>query len=312
MVCELTDVLAGKSGVMAQWYQRHCICMGLEEVRKGVASAQVPFSCSSSLAARAVDGLLPAVEKESHDETRAVGLGCLTRWALMLDALPPKLIHSLKSGIGSAARPTSTIFAAAACQLSGSARLCVQLAPLVPDLLARVELGAKKPAMFHPDAIYSAKVVLEVAATEAAWADKIDEAFPWSAIMDQGSFLFPSGVLSPGPADASCVGEAAGPLAPHVCTALCQTIVLGASHITKRRGDEELMRARCPPVWEASCLAIMQCTVLQSAEVRRVALQVALNMCSVVGGAQASLLGACRKVRDIWLWNLYIRKDIQL
>lgn len=296
-MCELTNVLAGKSGVMAQWYQRHCICMGLEGVRDAVASGEMPFSSSSSLAARAVDGLLPAVEKESHDETRAVGLGCLTRWALMLDALPPKLVLSLKSGIGSTARPTSTIFAAAACQLSGSARLCLELASMVPDLLTRVELGAKKPTVLHADAIYSAKVVLEVAAADPAWVDRVDEVFPWNAIMDEGSFLFPSGVLSPS-ADAPWVGEAAGPLAPHVCVALCQTILLGASHITERSGDGGLIHARCTPVWEASCFALMRCAVHQSAEVRRVAVETALTMCSVIGGAQASLLGACRKVRE--------------
>lgn len=294
MVSDLRDMLAGKSGVMAQWYQRHSVFLALEGVQQGAASTQMPVSRLAALAGRAVDGLLPAVEKESHDDTRAVGLGCLTRWALVLDAIPPKLLQSLKKGLGSGARPTATMFAAAACQLSGCTRLCAQLASLVPDLLTRVELGTKKPNVFHPDAIFSAKVVLEVAATEAAWVDRVDEAFPWHALVDKDSFVFPDGVLAPQFADVPLVGEAAGPLAPHVCTALCQLIALVAKYVADAAGGQR--HEGVQPFSDASAFALIQCTVLSSREVRRVALAAALDVCNVVHGAQATLLTALQKV----------------
>lgn len=293
MVLELCGVLAGKAGVMAQWYQRYSCFMALEEVRQGVVSTQMPMSRSAELAGGAVDGVLPAMEKESHEDTRAIGLGCLTRWALMLDTVPPKLLLSLKNGLGSAVRPTATIFAAAACELSECPRLLVELASLVPDLLGRVELATKKPSTFHPDAVFSAKVVLQVAAAEDSLASRVKEAFPWVALMDQGSFFFPAGVLTPQYADVVLAGEAAGPLLPHVCTALCRVISLAA------RSLDEQAQAGVQPFPAACSSALMKCMVLPSREVRKVATEAALGVCNVLSGAQVALLRSCQQVRDI-------------
>ncbi|CAM9323776.1 unnamed protein product [Ectocarpus sp. 6 AP-2014] len=290
IVLELSGVLAGKSGVMAQWYQRHSVFLALEGVRGGVVSTEMPMSRATELALGAVDGLLPAVEKESHDDTRAVGVGCLTRWALLLDTIPPKILASLKNGLGSAARHTATIFAAAACELSGCPRLCAQLLSLMPDLLARVELGSKKPNAFHPDAIYSAKVVLEVSAAHQDWVERINEAFPWHALTDQGSFLFPAGVLAPPFADVSLTGDAAGPLAPHVCVALCHVLSL-ASKLVGGQSQRDVQ-----PFSEAASLAVVQCLVLPNQEVRRVATETAVTVCNLVGGSQATLLKSCQQV----------------
>lgn len=296
LVSELGDVLSGKSGVMAQWYQRHCVFMALEGVRQGVAAIKMPAERLASLATCASNALLPAVEKESHEDTRAIGLGCLARWALALDAIPTSLLKSLKDGLRSGSRPTVTMFAAAASQLSGCTPLCPQLAALVPDLLARVEVGAKKPNIYHPEAIYGAKAVLETAAAEASLVDQVDGAFPWRAFNDQGSCFFPAGVIAPHFADVALVGAAAGPLAPHVCIALCQVIGLS----TKRNmaaGDRRGLVAGVQLFSDASSLALVQCMLLPDREVRRVALDVALDICNAVDGAQATLLRACQKVR---------------
>lgn len=302
IVSELGDVLSGKSGVMAQWYQRHCVFMALEGVRQGVASIEMPTEQLASLATGAGNALLPAVEKESHEDTRAVGLGCLARWALTLDAIPTNLLKSLKDGLRSASRPTVTIFASAACQLSGRTPLCPQLAALVPDLLARVEVGAKKPNVYHPEAIYGAKAVLETAAGEASLVDTVDGAFPWRALNDQGSWFFPAGVIAPHFADVALVGEAAGPLAPHVCIALCQVIGLSAKR-DMAAGDRRGLAAGVQLFSDASSIALVQCMLLPGREVRRVALEVALDVRNTVDGAQATLLKACQKVRALKSWT---------
>lgn len=290
MVLELCGVLAGKAGVLAQWYQRHSCFLALEAVRRGVASTPLPVSCAAELAGGAVDGALPAMEKESHEDTRAIGLGCLTHWALMLDTVTPKLLMSLKNGLGSAARPTATMFAASACELSGRPRLLSQLSSLVPDLLGRVELAAKKPSTFHPDAIFSANVVLQVAAVDEVWAHKAKEAFPWVALMNQSSFLFPAGVLTPQYADVVLAGEAAGPLLPHVCAALCRVISLAAVSMSGQP------QAGVQPFPDACSSALMKCMVLPSREVRRVAAEAAQDVCNALGGAQTALLRSCQQV----------------
>lgn len=296
MVCHLSDILAGKAGVIAQWHQRHSIFLALENVRRSVASAgSTPAAHVALLAARAIDGLLPAVEKELHDATRAVGLGCITRWAVELETLPPKLLHSFERGLDSAARPTSTIFAAGASQLSGCTRFCHQLAPLVPGLLRRVTLGAKKPNVLHPDAIYSAKAVLSIAAVDAACADRVDKEFPWHALIDRVSFLYPACVMAPRSAEVPVVAEPAGPFAPHIASAICQTIALGARRIT---GPSDIRSAAdLHALSGASSLALVQCMVLPDENVRQIALEAGVGVCKFVGGAQATLLRACREVR---------------
>lgn len=293
MVFELSDVLAGKSGVMAQWYQRRSIFMALEGVRRGVASTQMDAPGYAHLIGRAVDGLLPAVEKESHDDTRAIGLGCLTRWVLMLDAIPPQFLQSLKSSLGCSARRTSTIFAAAVCQLSGRAHFCDQLAPMVSDLLLHVDIGEKKANMFAA-AVFSAKAVLDLAAVDTDCMNKVNAAFPWHALASPESFIFPSGVLTPQSADAPLGGEAAGLLAPHVCTAVCQVIALGAKHIAAARDGQ--LSAGVHPLSGPASVAIMQCAVSPSPEVRQAALEAVHDVCEVISGAQVTLLDACKQV----------------
>lgn len=301
MVSELTAVLGGKSGVLAQWYQRHCLVLGLEAVRAGVASTNITASQSENVAARAVNALLPVVEKESHEDTRADGLGCLTRWALMMDAIPSDLLQFLKNGLRSASKPTAIASAGAACQLSTCVRTCVQLAPLLPDLLDRVELGAQKATVFHPDAIYGARAVLEVAKAETTWLNQVYEKFPWQALSDQTSFLFPPGILTPQFADVPLAGEAAGRLSPHVCTALCQVITLAAKLIAAASE-----RVCSVPVSDASCSALVHCAVHANMDVRRAALDAMICVCDTVDSAQVMLIKAYSKVRRLCFLECFV------
>lgn len=298
MVSELSTVLAGKSGVLAQWYQRHSLIMALEGVRSGVISAGLPATPSAELAAHVVDALLPVVEKESHEDTRAVGLGCLARWILFLDAIPSKLVEYLKVGMGST-RFTTTACAGVVCELSGVAHMGAQLAPLLPDLFRRIEIGVQKPNVFHPDAIYSAKAVLDIAAAVATVGDEVDKRFPWQALSVPASFLFPTGILAPQFADVPLAGQSAGPLARHTCTALCQVIALGAEHISAASSRPSRIESlHMKPISDTSCLALVRCTVLHNSEVRQAALDAATVLCNTTDDAQLLLLQAFQHVRE--------------
>lgn len=302
LVSELSAVLAGKSGVLAQWYQRQSLVMGLERVRAGIASAEVPSPNSAEVATRVIESLLPVVEKESHEDTRYVALGCLARWGAMLNVIPPKLLQYLKSGLGATPKATATACAAAVCQLSDGSHVCAQLAPLLPELLSRVDVAAQKSAVFHPDAIYCAKAILEIAAVDTACADQINEKFPWHALANKASFLFPAGILRPYSADVQLVGNAAGPLAPHTCTALCRVVLLGAKRIvaaSSQPGNSWSVPSN--PVSSASCLALMQCAVLPNVEVRQAALAAAVVLRDDVSDVQVLLLKACKQVK-VFRW----------
>lgn len=298
MVSELGAVLSGKSGVLAQWYQRYCLVMGMEGVRESIVSASLTASQMAEIAAHAVDALLPIVEKESHEDTRAIGLGCLTRWVVLLSTIPPKFMRSLLAGIGSTVRPAATAAAGAACRLSDCVHTCAQLSPLVPNLLERIHIASQRSSTFHPEAIYGAKAVIEVMGMDISSGEAIREKIPWQVLTDSTSFLFPAGLLSPQIADAPLSGRAAGPLGPHVCTAICQVIALTARH-TAGAGTlpSDPVRAYVKPDLGASCLALMQCAVHPDDEVRQAALNSAQQVCECDHDALIMLLKACQKVR---------------
>lgn len=286
MMSELSDLLAGRSGVLSQWYQRHCIFLAYEKLRRGIMSTPMSGSRAAELASRAVNGLMPAVEKESHDDTRAVGLGCIIRWTATLASIPPPLLQFLEKGLASNARPMATISAAAVCQLSGYNAFRGQLSSLVPGLMTRLNLGAKKTAVFHPDAIYSAKAALELAAN-------VDQSFPWHAFESEDSFIFPASVLGQQSPEipsslgsAAAVGEAAGPLLPHVCEVVCQVVVLSIKHV------------RNAPLSDASASALMRCALHSLKGVRQTAITAALEVTGAIAEARAALVKALLKVNS--------------
>lgn len=295
MTSELSDLLAGRSGILSQWYQRHCVFLAYEELRRGIISTPMSGSRAAELASRAVDGLMSAVEKESHDDTRAIGLGCVIRWTVALASVPPALLQFLKKGLASTARPMATISAAALCQLSGCSTFRGQLASLLSGLMTRLDLAAKKTTLFHPDAIFSAKAALELAANDDVLFTTADQSFPWYALESEDSFIFPASVLGQHSADVpsspGSVGEAAGPLLPHVCEVVCQVVVLSIKQMRIVPEDR-----KCP-LSDASASALMRCALHPLREVRRTALMAALQVTGATAEAWAVLLKALLKVK---------------
>ncbi|CAM9117080.1 unnamed protein product, partial [Choristocarpus tenellus] len=159
IVMELLGVLGGKAGVLAQWYQRQCVIMGLIHVRMGVLSLEQGVA---SIALGAVNALVPAVDKESHEETRSLGLQCMIQWITMLDSIPSEVLDLLKKGTKHSSKPVAAAYLTAVSELSGCISLCTQLIPLVPCLLQRIDGAAGKSSNFHPDGILAAKTLLDI------------------------------------------------------------------------------------------------------------------------------------------------------
>jgi hypothetical protein len=86
---ELQGVLSGKTGALSQWYQRNCV---LQALRSTAAAALALLSTGNSTtdsttaavpaAVASVAALLvPAAEKEAHEETKALAMLALSDWA---------------------------------------------------------------------------------------------------------------------------------------------------------------------------------------------------------------------------------------
>jgi hypothetical protein len=83
---ELQGVLSGKTGALSQWYQRNCV---LQALRSTAAAALALLSTTDCTTAAAVPAavasiaalLVPAAEKEAHEETKALAMLALSDWA---------------------------------------------------------------------------------------------------------------------------------------------------------------------------------------------------------------------------------------
>ena len=104
VVAEVTNVLLGKSGVLAQWFQRHACIAALRALAKG--ARQLPRSAVGPATTAALEGLVAAYAKEAHEGTRAEILTALGEWLGMVEdgkVVSPLVIETLKKGVGAAA-----------------------------------------------------------------------------------------------------------------------------------------------------------------------------------------------------------------
>ncbi|CAM9338279.1 unnamed protein product [Discosporangium mesarthrocarpum] len=296
MVTELCYVLAGKSGVLAQWYQRQCVIRALLGVCKGFEPPKLAAAAPAAMGA--MSALVPVIEKESHEETRALGLKCMSLWLLMVDSIPLEVLQLFKKGASHHTKSVAAAYLVAVSDLGESVSCLAQLTDLVPSLLQRVEVASRKPNTFSPDAILAAKVLLDMAAVDSDTRGELCTKFPWAVLKDGGSFLYPPAMLSPYPLDAPSLGEITGPLASNVCTALCNLLASAATDHALEAAlfEQGKKQANLSSASNAACLALVQCMVHLNKDVRQAALGAALRIHDAEDQGHRYMLNACEKI----------------
>jgi hypothetical protein len=85
---ELQGVLSGKTGALSQWYQRNCVLQALRSTAAAAlallstANSSSTTTDSTTAAVASVAALLvPAAEKEAHEDTKALAMLALADWA---------------------------------------------------------------------------------------------------------------------------------------------------------------------------------------------------------------------------------------
>ena len=96
---ELVSVLSGKSGILALWYQRHCVAQALSNVAKVcIDKAISPILPSYS---EIILSLMPLVEKETQEEVRSILHVALVEWASLCSTLDSVILKVLRTFSGS-------------------------------------------------------------------------------------------------------------------------------------------------------------------------------------------------------------------
>lgn len=298
MASEVVMALAGKFGIVTQWYQRHCLVMGLDGVRTGVVQSHMPAPRASTIALQAIEVLLPLVERESHEHTRAVAVASLQRWVVLLGALPMNVLHSLKAGLRSAAKPVVTAFAAAVYELANNADVGIQLMSLLPELLNRMDVAKGKPNIVHADAIYALAASLKILAKMECMGEHLDADFPWDILTDERLALISvdAGASTP---TSLMKAESSGHVTAEVYVALCQAIELGAAQLTARPSvshGSTSSPAAIQGISHSSGLSLIQCALAADRSVRTRAIQAIENVRRLAPEAEVALLGAFHEV----------------
>ncbi|CAM9326832.1 unnamed protein product, partial [Phaeothamnion confervicola] len=270
---ELANVLSGKAGsVLAQWYQRHAVL----EVMRRMAAQLATLRRTAAASAAAVAVLVPALEKESHEGTRALGLRCLGDWLALGGGggggkWPAEAATAFRRGIESASKPVVAAHLAALADLTagnggGSATTAGVVAELMPVLIKKAADGAKRTAVLQPEPVFASCIVLEASPAVGK--------FPWEALLDPASGFYLSAWFSPGaagPAAAVAVRMVAGvggddggaaASAEAVLAALCRLLGLAAARGAAAAFD--VLR----PLPAAPCLALVLCALHPAVIVR--------------------------------------------
>jgi hypothetical protein len=145
---ELVSVLSGKAGVLAQWYQRHCLVVALRSCAGAARALAAPVPNAAVVAT----GLAPLAEKEAHEETRALAFLGLAEWiALAVDAaasgdVVPAAPLAVLSAALSGSKPSAPAIAGAAelVVLRPGVAAAIGKA-LLPGLTQRVEDAKARP-----------------------------------------------------------------------------------------------------------------------------------------------------------------------
>jgi hypothetical protein len=183
----VTNTLLGKSGVLAQWFQRHALVTVLQGLAR--AARKLLHAAVAPSARAASEGLLSALGKEGHEGTRAAALSALGEWLALVDSLPAAALGDLRKGLsgGSKDPPLPYLLATREALGGHNGALKAPLAELAEPLQRLVRDGARKAGQTNLEALLALHVLTELGAAEAGDLS--------GYLTDKGSWLFAPALL---------------------------------------------------------------------------------------------------------------------
>jgi hypothetical protein len=146
---ELVSVLSGKAGVLAQWYQRHCLVVALRSCARAARAHAPPVPTAAAVAV----GLAPLADKEAHEETRALAFLALAEWMALAvdaaggaDAMPAEPLAVLSVALSGSKTSAPAIAGAAELMALRPGIAAAIGKALLPGLTWRVEDAKARPS----------------------------------------------------------------------------------------------------------------------------------------------------------------------
>ncbi|TDH65918.1 hypothetical protein CCR75_006513 [Bremia lactucae] len=164
LVTTISSLLSGKHGILAQFYQREVVFAVLKDATD-TAAIKLEASKVQEIALIATRSLLLAVGKETHEQTRYLGLLTLGKWLALVG---PNELYTvagteLKSGLKNKSEAVVAGYARALAVLSYSRADAV--APFADEIVAVLKESNKKPNVVHLDGILAIAVAGAIAST---------------------------------------------------------------------------------------------------------------------------------------------------
>lgn len=159
IVAEMSALLDGKLGILAQFYQREAIFAVLSAAADTAVSV-IGADAAKAIAAPAVAALLKAINKEAHDQTRHLGLLALGKWLALAQELSGDAVASIKAGLKHKSEPIVAGYLRALvvfCRLA-SASSVASLQGFAADVVAVIKEANKKPNVVHLDGVLAVGV----------------------------------------------------------------------------------------------------------------------------------------------------------
>ncbi|TMW63265.1 hypothetical protein Poli38472_002206 [Pythium oligandrum] len=192
LVAQISAMLDGKHGLLAQFYMREAAFAVLSDAADAIVSLGRNNDVKN-LALSVIPSLVKAVDKEAHDQTRHLGLLALGKWLALAEELPKDALTKIQAGLKnkSEAVVAGYLRALAVFALQSKSGVAA-LEPLAAELTRIALESNKKPTIAHLDGVLAVGVAGALALSSTSLDQKFAQDGVSALALDANAFVLSS------------------------------------------------------------------------------------------------------------------------
>ncbi|DBA03620.1 TPA: hypothetical protein N0F65_006799 [Lagenidium giganteum] len=192
LVTDVSAVLEGKHGILAQFYMRESACSVLLDAAE-VAVTTMSADDLKPVAKVAIAALLKAMDKEAHDPTRHLGLLALGKWIAIAQEIPADAATKIRAGLQNKSEAVVAGYLRAlsvVCHTTKSTDLVSSgVAAFADDIIKVLQEANKKVLVLHLDGVLALTVAGSLALASSEMDAKLAQAGVAAMLLDSSSFV---------------------------------------------------------------------------------------------------------------------------
>lgn len=181
LAVEMGNLLDGKHGILAQFYQREAGFAVLSDAAESPALS-LNAEDAKAMANAVIAALLKAINKEAHDQTRHLGLLALGKWLTLAQEVSADSVAKIKAGLANKNEAVVAGYLRALTVFARSAKAAnvAALKVLANEIVAITKESNKKTTVLHLDGV----LAVGLAGLLALSSSELDKKFAQEGVTD--------------------------------------------------------------------------------------------------------------------------------